>query len=105
MPRRDYELWRDAHTWDPSRDNRLVIQDDLAPAVWLAPLLVPDTHEVRMTVPQGFEAYARIFFPFIGADIELDGVVTGQEQISWTEMARRNGRVAHALMEHETIQR
>ena len=58
-----------------------------------------------MTVPQGFEAYARIFFPFIGADIEQDGVVTGQEQISWTEMARRNGRVAHALMEHETIQR
>ena len=105
MPGRDYELWRDAHTWDPSRDTRLVIEDDLAPAVWLAPLLVPDSYEVRMTVPQGFEAYGRIFFPFIGADIEQDGVVTGQEQISWTEMARRNGRVAHAMMEHETIQR
>jgi hypothetical protein len=57
-----------------------------------------------MTVPQGFEAYARIFFPFPGEDIIEDGQVVGQEIITWTEMARRNGRIAHALMEPETIQ-
>jgi hypothetical protein len=44
-----------------------------------------------MMSPQGFEAYARIFFPFDG------------ENLSWTEVARRNGRTAHALMERETI--
>jgi hypothetical protein len=105
MSRREYEQWRDAHTWDPSRETELIIQSDLAPAAWLEPLLVPDSFEVRMTVPQGFEAYARIFFPFAGADIVHDGVVVGQEHITWTEMARRSGRIAHALMEQETIQR
>lgn len=44
-----------------------------------------------MTVPQSFEAYARIFFPYDG------------ESLSWTEAARRNGRTPHALMERETI--
>ena len=31
------------------------------------------------------------------------GRVTGQEQLTWTETARRSGRVPHALMERETI--
>ena len=56
-----------------------------------------------MTVPQGFEAYARILFPFIGQDIVTDRRVTDQEHVTWTEIARRSGRVPHALMERETI--
>jgi len=103
MSRREYEKWRDENTWDPQRDANLVIQDDLAPAAWLEPLLIPDSFEVRMTVPQGFDAYARVFFPFIGEDIISDGEVEEQEQITWAQMARRNGRVAHAVMEAETI--
>ena len=102
MSRREYEEWRDVHTWDPSRDSKLVVQNDLAPAAWIEPLLVPDSFEVRMTVPQGFDAYARIFFPFVGADIAEEGEAR-QEHITWAEMARRNGRIAHALMEQETI--
>ena len=85
------------------RGPRLAVQDDLAPAAWLGPLLVPGSFEVRMTVPQGFDAYARIFFPFVGADIIEDGEVR-QEHITWTETAQRHGRIAHALMEQETIQ-
>ncbi len=104
MSRREYEQWRDAHTWDPSRETELVIQSDLAPGAWLAPLLVPDSCEVRMVAPQGFEAYGRVFFPFEGAELVQDDVVVDQEYISWSEMARRNGRIAHALMEQETIQ-
>jgi hypothetical protein len=69
MSRLEYEQWRDLHTWDPSRESDLVIETDLGPAAWLEPLLVPDTFEVRMTCPQGFGAYARIFFPFVGANI------------------------------------
>ncbi len=72
MSPREYELWRDEHTWDPSRGTDLVIQDDLAPAAWIEPLLAAGSFEVQM-------------------------------MISWTEMARRNGRTAHALMEAETI--
>jgi len=46
---------------------------------------------------------ARIFFPFAGEDIVVDGL-PDNEHITWTDMARRNGRMAHALMEAETIQ-
>lgn len=105
MSRREYEEWRDIHTWDPSHQTDLVVETDLVPAAWLEPLLVPDSFEVRMTVPQGFDAYARIFFPFVGDDIVEDGKVVDQEHITWTEMARRNGRIAHPMMEQETILR
>lgn len=81
----------EAHGWYPSHESGLVPESDLAPAAWIRPLLTEDSFQVRMTVPQGFEAYARIFFPF-------------DEHLTWTEMARRNGRIAHALMEEETIQ-
>lgn len=103
MSRREYEQWRDAHTWDPSRQTNLVVQSDLAPAAWIEPLLAPDSSQVQRIVPQGFAAYARIFFPFAGADIVEHDEVVDQEHVSWTEMARRNGRIAHALMEPETI--
>jgi hypothetical protein len=103
MSSSEYESWRDAHTWDPSRDSSLVVESDLTPAEWIAPLLVPRSFEVRMTVPQGFEAYVRIFFPFVGERVVVDGEVDN-EHLTWTEVARRRGRVAHALMEEETIQ-
>jgi hypothetical protein len=44
-----------------------------------------------MMSPQGFEAYARIFYPF------------DADSLGWTEAARRNRRTPHALMERETI--
>jgi hypothetical protein len=103
MSPHDYERWREEHTWAPSRASGLVIQGDLAPAAWIEPLLVPDSWQVQMMVPRRFEAYARVFFPFPGADIVAEGKVIDQELITWTEMALRNGRTAHALMEAETI--
>jgi hypothetical protein len=102
MSRREYEEWRDANTWDPARETELVVQNDLAPARWIEPRLVPDSFEVRMTVPQGFDAYARIFFPFTGADIEVDGEAR-QEHLTWGQIAQRNGRIVHAVMESEAI--
>jgi hypothetical protein len=90
------------HGWDPSRETSLVIQSDLAPATWIEPLLVPRSFEVRMTVPQGFDAYARIFYPFLGESIVVNGA-DREEHVTWTQLAQRNGRIAHALMEQETI--
>ena len=104
MSGREYEAWRDARAWDPSRMTELVVCADLGAAQWIEPLLVPGSYEVRMTVPQGFAAYARIFFPFVVADFVEDGELR-QEYLTWTEVARRNGRTAHALMEQETILR
>jgi hypothetical protein len=77
--------------YDGGRQSALAAQTDLTPARWIEPLLVPGSFEVRMTVPRGFGAYARIFFPF-----DDDG-------LSWADAAGRNGRRAHALMERETI--
>jgi len=100
---RDYEQWRDAQTGGPSRSSGLEIHEDLDPAAWIEPQLVPDSFLVHMMVPRGFPACARIFFPFHSAAIAAGGVVAGQQLITWTELARRNGRTAHALMEAETI--
>jgi hypothetical protein len=77
----EYEEWRDANTWDPSRETELVIETDLAPAAWLQPLLDPD-----LDLPTGFDAYAQIFFPFAAEDV-----------------AERRERIADALAEPEAI--
>lgn len=82
--------------WYPSRESELVLERDLAPAEWIEPLLIEDSTQVRAMAPQGFAAYAQIFFPFVDRDIVKDREVVGQEHITWTtEMIRRNGRIAH----------
>ena len=104
MSAREYEKWRDAHTWDPSRGSGLVLHWDLAPAAWIGPRVQDDREcQVGGLVPGGFGGYARIFFPFI-----VDVVASGPDEQTWTEvtwkeMAQRNGRVAHALMEEDNI--
>ena len=40
------------------------------------------SYKVSLSAPQGFEAYARIFFPFMGEDIKADGAVSGQEYVT-----------------------
>jgi hypothetical protein len=97
------EEWLDPGTWDPAADSSLVPQADLGPAQWIAPLLRPRSYQVAMMAPQGFEAYARVFHPFSETEFLADDEFE-EEFISWAEMARRHGRTAHALMEHETIQ-
>jgi hypothetical protein len=101
---KEYSAWYEEHAWDPSRFTNLTIESDLTPAEWLEPLLVPQSFEVWMTAPQGYEAYARIFFPFNRSS--LDEMGEWQEQhVRWTDLAQTNGKVAHALMEQETISR
>jgi hypothetical protein len=90
-------------TWDPARTD-LELQSDLTPADWLEPLLKPGSFEVAMSVPSGYEVYARIFFPFSLHVVGPDGQHS-REDLTWTEVTRRNGRVAHPLMERETIVR
>jgi len=103
MSAREAEQWRDQHAWDPSRGTSLAIERDLTPAEWLEPLILPGSFEVRMTSPQGHEAYARIFFPFTDrTTVGSDGKMVKQD-ISWRDLARQNGWTAHALMEQETI--
>jgi hypothetical protein len=55
-----------------------------------------------MTAPQGYEAYARIFFPFVRSGRDANGRWF-EEHIRWTDLANQNGKAVHALMEQETI--
>jgi hypothetical protein len=88
--------------WTPSHGSGLVVQRDLTPAAWIESSLPDDAgHTVGGLVPGGFGGYARVFFPFV-----ITGPPRGQgreERITWTEMARRNGRVAHAVMHRQDI--
>lgn len=86
MSAREYEEWRDAHSWDPSRETELVIETDLAPAAWIEPLLLDHRSAALSMLPGGFAAYARIFFPFMAEDV-----------------AERRERIAEALAEPESV--
>ena len=104
MSDEDYEEWYTTHAWSPTRYPDLTLESDLDPAEWLEPLLVPESFEVWMTAPQGYEAYARIFFPFVRNGLDAAGEWY-EQHIRWHDVARENGRASHALMERETISR
>jgi hypothetical protein len=104
MSDEEYTEWSDDHSWAPTRYPGLAIESDLASADWLETLLVPRSFEVRMTAPQGYEAYARIFFPFVRTGLDAAGEWS-EQHIRWTDMARENRKQVHALMERETISR
>jgi hypothetical protein len=104
MSDEEYSAWYNEHAWEPSRYADLTIQSDLTPAKWLEPLLVPRSFEVWMTAPQGYEAYARMFFPFERSGLDEAGEWR-ELHVRWTDMARENGKEVHALMERETISR
>lgn len=64
--------------------------DDVTPADWIAPRLHPFNQDTGSVIPEGFEAYCRVFHP-------LDGV--GR----WSDLAARNGRIAHSQMQLHAI--
>ena len=102
MSRRAYVRWLEENLWRPSRIPGLTVPVDTSPAAWIGERLTPGGFEVRMMVPDGFEAYARIFFPFVRDAVLHDGS-PADATLTWSEVAALNGRTAHALMESETI--
>jgi hypothetical protein len=102
MSDEEYEDWYADHVWDPTRYPGMTIESDLTPAAWLDSLLAPGSFRVEMTAPRGYEAYARVFFPFDWTGFDGNGEWF-KEHIRWADMARENGKVVHALMEEETI--
>jgi len=100
---KDYARWYEESTVDLARLPQLELMREVSEAAWIEPLLASGSSEVRAIVPMGFEAYARIFFPFVGEDVVVDGQAVGTEHVRWSEVARLNGRITHAEMEQETI--
>jgi hypothetical protein len=67
---------------------------DVTPAAWIGPRLHPFAQDIGSVIPQGFEAYARLFHP-----VELDG----SRRERWSDVASRNGRIAHSEMQFHMI--
>ncbi len=64
-----------------------------SPADWIVERVRDFEHGVGSVVPEGFEAYARVFHP-------ASRLVGGREEpVTWREIAEANGRVAHPGME------
>lgn len=67
---------------------------DVSPAAWVGPRLHPLAQDVGSFVPEGFEAYARLFHPI---------VVDRDRMERWSDVARRNGRIVHPEMQFHLI--
>lgn len=69
---------------------------DSGPAAWIAGRLHPFCQDAGSVVPEGYEAYVRLFHPVQRGD-------GGAER--WEHVARRNGRVVHPEMQFHLISR
>jgi hypothetical protein len=75
------------------RIGSLVLQNDLSPAGWIIDQIHGFATDVGSVIPQGFEAYARLFHPAIR-------IVNGEEvTVRWSEIAAAGGRTVHPEMQ------
>ena len=79
-------------------DDRVHLEDDVSPAAWIAPRLHPFGQDTGSVIPEGFDAYCRIFHPE-GPNHPDDSYET------WAEVAAENGRIAHSGMQYHMINR
>lgn len=75
----------------------LTEQTDLSPADWLVERMTTFGENVASIIPEGFDAYVRLFHPAYQDD------VAGPTPIRWSEIARATGRQVHPEMQWEGI--
>jgi hypothetical protein len=69
---------------------------DTSPAEWIGSRLHPSATDVGSIIPEGFEAYGRLFHP-------VEGDAGRRER--WGDLARRNRRIVHPEMQFHWISR
>ena len=74
--------------------SRLSFVKDPSVGAWIAPRLGPFGGSVGSVVPRGFTAYARVLHPVGGY---------GGESTTWSAVCATTGRVAHTLMQWQSI--
>ena len=79
---------------DPSAFGDLQLADDVSSADWIVASVRNFMYDVGSLLPVTFAAYARVFHPAGRASAGGDRV-----DVSWTDVAAANGRVAHPVME------
>jgi hypothetical protein len=67
---------------------------DVSPAAWIGPRLHPFAQDIGSVIPQGFEAYARLFHPV---------PVDDSRRERWSDVAARTGRIVHSEMQFHMI--
>jgi hypothetical protein len=72
-----------------------VWSDEVSSAEWIGPRLHPFNQDTGSVVPEGFDAYCRIFHP----------VETYRAPRRWAEVAAENGRVVHPEMQFHMVTR
>jgi hypothetical protein len=68
---------------------------DVTPVAWIRPQLHPFNQDIGSVIPDGFEAYCRIFHP----------VKNHPKMKTWTAVAAAHGRIAHPEMQFHMINR
>jgi len=79
-----------------TRDPRIVWRHETSAADWIGPRLHPFGLDTGSVVPEGFEAYCRVFHPFRGRSDD-------RPTRTWAEVAAENGRVVHAEMQPHMV--
>jgi len=72
----------------------LSLVEDLSVADWIAPRLGAFGGPVSSVIPRGFPAYARVLHPVV----DRDG-----RSVTWSVVCAKTGRVAHPLMQWQSI--
>ena len=80
------------------RVGALELVTDVGPAAWIVERLHPFAQDVGSVVPEGFEAYVRIFHP--AYRYAQDG---NRVPVRWGEIAVANGRIVHPEMQFPGI--
>ena len=79
-----------------AHDEGITWLTDVSAADWIAPRLHPFNVDTGSVIPEGFEAYCRIFHP-----VEPDWPETRTRR--WADIAAENGRVVHSEMQFHMI--
>lgn len=79
------------------RIGSLELQEDLSPAHWIVDRIHDFAVDVGSIIPEGFEAYARLFHPAIR--LEKDEHV----EVRWSDVAAANSRTIHPEMQWPNI--
>jgi len=80
------------------RVGALELVTNVEPAAWIVKQLHPFTQDVGSVIPEGYEAYARVFHPAYRNERDGNSV-----PVRWWEIASANGRIVHPEMQFPGI--
>ena len=87
-----------SHNGSMAGEPGLMPEERVAAGNWILARLHPFNQDIGSLVPTGYERYCRIFHPVVSSDASAP-------VRTWTEVAHRNGRVAHSGMQFHMINR